>query len=140
MDDATVGLRPGPGINVPVSLVRWRFDTAGGPGGQHANRTASRAEASLNFDEVEGVDASVMARWRARFGPVLRVNVGRSRSQSRNRELALAELERRLADALRQPRARRPTQPSRSAKRRRAEDKRRRSQTKAARRRPQVDE
>ncbi|MEM9037972.1 MAG: peptide chain release factor-like protein [Actinomycetota bacterium] len=140
MDGPVATLRPRSGIDIPVSLVRWRFDTAGGPGGQHANRAATRAEASLALDEVEGVDASVMARWRKRLGPVVRVSVGRSRSQARNRELALAELERRLAEALREERARRATAPSRGAKRRRVEAKRRRSETKARRRKPRFDD
>lgn len=125
---------------MPVSAVRWRFDTAGGPGGQHANRAATRAEATLVLDDVSGVDARTMRRWHERFGPVVRVSVGRSRSQARNRELALEELERRLAGALRSPTARRATKPSRASQRRRLDAKRQRSQKKAQRRRPRLDD
>ena len=133
-------LRPAPGVVVPVSAVHWRFDTAGGPGGQHANRAATRAEATLVLDELDDLDPWVIARWRQRFGPRVVVASGSTRSQSRNRELALEELERRLGEALRRAKRRRATKPSRNAKRRRVEAKRRRSETKRQRRRPRLDD
>ena len=125
---------------MPVSAVSWRFDTAGGPGGQHANRAATRAEASIELDDLEGIDPSVMGRWRRRFGPRVVVSMAQTRSQTRNRALALEELERRLGDALRTERPRRPTTPGRGAKRRRVEAKRRRSETKRQRRPPRFDD
>jgi ribosome-associated protein len=139
--DASVdALRPARGISIPVSQVHWRFDTAGGPGGQHANKAATRAEATLVLDEVVGADGRTLRRWRERFGPVVRVSVGRSRSQARNRELALEELERKLAGALRTEKTRRATSPTRGSQRRRLDAKRRRSEKKAQRRRPRYDD
>ncbi|MEO1061131.1 MAG: peptide chain release factor-like protein [Actinomycetota bacterium] len=125
---------------VPVSVITWRFDTAGGPGGQHANRSATRAEATLELDDLDGVDDAVVARWRERFGPRVVVAVAQTRSQTRNRELAVEELERRLGTALRREKPRRPTKPSRGAQRRRVEQKRRRSETKQRRRKPRFDD
>lgn len=133
-------LRPAPGVVVPVAAVQWRFDTAGGPGGQHANRAATRAEATLDLDELDDLDPWVAERWRKRFGRRVVVAVGSTRSQSRNRELALEELERRLGEALRREKRRRPTKPTRGAQRRRVEQKRRRSETKQRRRRPRFDD
>ncbi|MEM8903244.1 MAG: peptide chain release factor-like protein [Actinomycetota bacterium] len=123
-----------------MSAIGWRFDTAGGPGGQHANRAATRVEATLDLDALTGVDDWALQRWRRRFGRRVVVTVGTTRSQARNRELALEELERRLRAGLARERTRRPTTPSRGAKRRRVEQKRRRSETKRQRRAPRHDD
>jgi ribosome-associated protein len=71
-----------------------------------------------------------------RYGPVVRAAASDSRSQSRNRQLALERLATKLADGLRVDPARRPTKPTRGSQIRRVEEKRRRSQTKQQRRTP----
>ena len=113
--------------------VVWRFSPSGGPGGQHANRANTRAEASLDLSAVGGIDDQVRERLVARLGPVLRVAVDRSRSQARNRRRALDEVEERLRAALQVDPERQPTRPGRRAVERRLATKRRRSERKADR-------
>ena len=113
--------------------VAWRISPSGGPGGQHANRANTRAEASLDLSAVDGIDDQVRERLVARLGPVLRVAVDRSRSQARNRRRALDEIEERLRAALQVDPERQPTRPGRRAVERRLATKRRRSERKADR-------
>jgi ribosome-associated protein len=127
-------------VRIPRHELHASFSTSGGPGGQHANRSATRVE--LRFD-VEGSSAfgpKQRARVRERLGSEVRVVVDETRSQLRNREIA----ERRLADRLRQAlhvdRPRRATKPSKAATARRLESKKRRSEVKRGRRRPRPDD
>ena len=126
-------LSAGPGCRVSAGDVAWRFSPSGGPGGQHANRANTRAEASLDLSAVDGIDDQVRERLVARLGPVLRVAVDRSRSQARNRRRALDEIEERLRVALQVDPERQPTRPGRRAVERRLATKRRRSERKADR-------
>jgi ribosome-associated protein len=128
-------------LTVPASELRWRFSRSGGPGGQHANTSNTRVE--LRFDVARSPSLGPRERTLLleRLGPVVRVVVADTRSQARNRELALERLRDRLASALRTPRARRPTAPSATARRRRVDTKRRRGQLKRQRRaRPEIEE
>jgi len=115
--------------------VTWRFGPTGGPGGQHANRAHTRAEAELDLRSVRGIDDDVRQRLVARLGPRLRVVVDRHRSQARNRQRALDEMEIRIREALVVKRPRRPTRPRRGAVERRLEAKRQQGARKAERRR-----
>ncbi len=124
----------GPGCRVPASEVSWRFGPSGGPGGQHANRAHTRVEAELDLTRARGIDDGVRVRLVQRLGSSVRLVVDRHRSQARNRERALGEIERRLQDALVERVARRPTHPRRGAVERRLEAKRRRGARKAERR------
>ena len=132
-------LHPGRGVVIPAGAVRWRFTASGGPGGQHANRSNTKVEAVVDLTEVD-VDPDLRARLVGRLGAEVRVTVDDTRSQTRNRELALDRLEQRLASALTTPRRRRATKPSRAAKRRRVDAKRRRGQVKRGRGKPSVDD
>jgi ribosome-associated protein len=78
-------------------------------------------------------------RLRARFGPRVTAIAQDARSQARNRDLALARLRERIADALRPRKRRRATKPHRAAQERRLESKKRRSQVKRMRGRPPLD-
>ena len=127
-------LSAGPGCRVPTGEVRWRFGPSGGPGGQHANRAHTRVEAELDLTTARGIDHEVRVRLVQRLGSSVRLVVDRHRSQARNRERALDEIERRLQDALVERAARRPTRPRRGAVERRLEAKRRRGARKAERR------
>ena len=98
--------------------------------------TASRIEATFDVAASRSLSDEQKARIVARCGPVVRAVAQDARSQARNRELALARLEERLARALHVRKPRRPTRPTSSAKARRLETKRRRAATKRDRRRP----
>jgi ribosome-associated protein len=77
-------------------------------------------------------------RLSARLGPRVTAVAQDARGQARNRELALARLRERLANALHVPRSRRATKPTRASRERRLEQKRRTSERKSARRRPDL--
>lgn len=125
---------------IPLYELEWRFTPSGGPGGQHANRSNTRAE--VKFDVVASGSLLDVHRARIieRLGPVVRVVADDERSQLRNRELALERLRARLAEALRVERTRRPTAPTRGAKLRRLETKKKRSDIKRSRRPPESSE
>lgn len=127
------------GVELPLSEVELRVSRSSGPGGQHANVTASRVEAVFDVDASRTLNEEHKRRIRARLGPVVRATAQDTRSQGRNRELALERLASRLASALVVQRPRRATQPSRAARRRRVERKRRRGELKRARRRPEAE-
>ncbi len=124
----------GRGVRLHKVDVTWRFSTAGGPGGQHVNTSHTRAEATLDIDNAMMPDWA-RERIKNRLGPVVTATAGETRSQSRNRDLALERLAARLAEALAPPPPpRRRTRPTAASQRRRLEDKRRRAQLKRQRR------
>lgn len=127
-------------LRIPVRELTWRFDPSGGPGGQHANRASSRAELRWNVEGSASLSEGQRARLLDKLGPEVRISVDEARSQSRNRSIALDRLAERIRDAMKPERTRRPTKPSKGAKRRRLEDKRKRSQTKQGRGRVRPDE
>lgn len=129
-------LRVSPSLVIPLGEVQWRATTSGGPGGQHANRTSSRVEVWFDVVHSSALGPRQRARLLERLGPVVRASSSDERSQSRNRQIAQERLGQRLAAALRVSPPRRPTAPSRAARERRLEEKRRRADTKRTRRRP----
>ncbi len=137
MDDP---LRIGRHAAIPLSEVDLRTSRSSGPGGQHANVTASRVEASFDVDASRALSDEQKRRVAARLGPVVRAVAQDTRSQTRNRDLALERLAGRLESALVVQRPRRATTPTGSSRRRRLEGKRRRSEVKRARRRPSADD
>ena len=134
MGDGDRTLWGGPGCRVSAEEVRWRFGPSGGPGGQHANRANTRVEAELDLTSARGIDDQIRARLVRQLGATVRVVVDRHRSQVRNRERALDEIERRLQEALVEQAVRRPTRPRRGAVERRLKAKRQRGARKAERR------
>jgi ribosome-associated protein len=136
MDDP---LRIGRGAAVPLSEVELRTSRSSGPGGQHANVTASRVEATFDVAASGSLSEEQKRRIMARCGPVVRATAQDTRSQARNRELALERLRSRLAAALTVQRPRRATKPTAASRRRRVETKRRRGELKRARRRPEPE-
>jgi ribosome-associated protein len=129
-------LRPAPGVLIPLTEVVIRASRSSGPGGQHANVTASRIEVSFDVRASVSLSAAQRARVEARWGPVVRAVAQDARSQARNRELALTRLEDRLRSALKIRRPRTATRPTRASRERRLTGKRVRSDVKKARRRP----
>lgn len=127
-----------------VTIPGWElvevFTPSGGPGGQHANRSSTRVE--LRF-EVEASSALTPAQKRlvaSRLGASVRVVADDERSQARNRALARERLAASVAAALVPRRRRVATRPTRGSRERRLDDKRQRSERKAARRPPRLDE
>jgi ribosome-associated protein len=129
------GLQIGRALTIPLREVVVRASRSSGPGGQHANVTASRIEASFDVAASQTLSDHQKQRIMARAGPRVVAVAQDARSQARNRELALERLRRRLAAALAVPRARAPTQPSRAERQRRLEAKRRTAERKRGRRR-----
>jgi ribosome-associated protein len=124
---------------IPLREVVVRASRSSGPGGQHANVTASRIEANFDVAASTALGDEQKQRIIARLGPRVTAVAQDSRSQTRNREIALERLQRRLTSALSVQRPRRPTKPSRAAAQRRLDAKRRRSERKQARRTPRTE-
>jgi len=123
-------------LAIPLAEIELRASRSSGPGGQHANVTASRVEAVFDVRASATLDDGQRARLLERTGPVVTAVAQEARGQARNRELALERLAAKIAAALMVPRRRRPTKPSRAARQRRLEQKRRVGDRKRARRRP----
>jgi ribosome-associated protein len=128
-----------PGVAIPLAEVDLRTSRSSGPGGQHANVTASRVEAVFDVAASEALSDSQKARIAARLGPRVTAAAQDTRSQLRNRELALERLVERLAHALEVRRPRTATRPTKASKRRRVDAKKRRGEVKRGRRRPAED-
>ena len=122
-----------PGARIPTAVLQWRFSASGGPGGQHANKAASRAEVTLDLTTAPGLSDSARARLIGRFGDEVTASADDERSQHRNRQLAVERLGEKLAAALVVPRKRRATRPGRGAVKRRLEAKSRKSRRKSDR-------
>jgi ribosome-associated protein len=125
-------------VAIPVDEIELRTSRSSGPGGQHANVTASRVEAVFDV-AASSLTEPHKRRIIDRAGPRVTAVAQDARGQARNRELALARLADRLAQALARPKRRRPTRPSRAAAERRLADKRARSERKRQRRPPEPD-
>jgi ribosome-associated protein len=123
------------GLSVPLSEIEIRASRSSGPGGQHANVTASRIEVTFDVRNSTVLSEAHKARISAKLGPRVTAVAQDARSQARNRDLALQRLAQRLRDALHVPRPRTKTKPTKGSKRRRLDDKKRRGQTKEGRRR-----
>lgn len=136
-DDLTVGSRV-----IPAAELDWEFSTSGGPGGQHANRSNTRATLRYDLGASSAFPADLRDGMLSRLGShatdgVVSVTVDESRSQWRNRALARRRLADLLTEAMRTPRKRKPTKPTRASKRRRLEQKRARAEKKRLRRPPE---
>jgi ribosome-associated protein len=129
-----------PGTAIPLREITVRASRSSGPGGQHANRTASRIEASFDVAASEALSDEQKQRIMARLGPRVVAVAQDERSQTRNRELALRRLAHRLETALAPRRPRHPTRPTRNSVTRRLDAKRRQAERKRDRRSPGADE
>jgi ribosome-associated protein len=130
------------GVVVPGTELEWRTSRSGGPGGQSVNTTESRVELRWDVHASQALSPAQRDRVRERLASrltadgVLRLTGSEYRSQHRNREAVLARFRAVVGEALEPPTPRRPTRPSRAAKQRRLESKRRRGEVKRLRRRP----
>ena len=130
---------------IPGKELWFTASRAGGPGGQHVNKTSSRVTLHWNLSESESFDAFLRARLLRRLtnrlsrdGIVL-IHVDEYRSQHRNREIARQRLAKLVLSALAAKKKRVPTKASKAAKRRRLNEKRHRAQTKKLRQHPSED-
>ena len=133
-------LRVSGSLRIPLHELEWRFTASGGPGGQHANTANTRAELRFDVAGSPSLGPRQRARLLERLGPAVRVVASDERSQARNRQLALERLASRLADALQVDRPRTATRPTRGAKERRLQSKRRQGEQKRLRARPQAED
>ena len=118
---------------IPDAELSWQFTGSGGPGGQHANTSNTKAEVRFDIAGSPSLGPRQKERLVRKLGPVVRVAASDRRSQAQNRALALERLRARLADALRVEPVRHDTRPTRSSQLKRVEDKRRRSEVKRTR-------
>jgi len=127
-------------VAIPLDEIVLRASRSSGPGGQHANVTASRIEASFDVLASQTLSDEQKRRIVGRSGPVVRAVAQDARSQTRNRALALERLATRLERALAVPRSRRPTKPTKASRQRRLDAKRRGAQRKRDRGRPSAED
>jgi ribosome-associated protein len=135
-DSGPQRLRINRDLEIPLAEVTLRTSRSSGPGGQHANVTASRVEAVFDAAASPSLNEAQRARVVARVGSRVVAVAQDERSQARNRELALERLSRRLRDALFVPRPRRATRPTAASRERRLSAKRRHGVRKRERRPP----
>lgn len=137
MDDDLIVTRS---VSIPRSELQVSFSASGGPGGQHANKSATRVELRLDLAKSSAFSTAQRARVTERLGDELRVVVDDERSQLRNRALAEERLVARLQSALYVEPPRRATRPTKGSKDRRLKAKQHRGQIKQQRRRPTRDD
>lgn len=125
---------------IDLADVDWRFSTSGGPGGQHANRSRTRVEATIDLAAARGLSDDQRRRLTNRFGESASVSVDETRSQTRNRQIALDRLAALLRQGLARPEKRRPTRRTKASRQRRLESKRKRGELKRSRGRPRSDD
>jgi ribosome-associated protein len=127
-------------VRIPRHELKVRFSPPGGPGGQHANKAATRAELTFDIEASGAFDDGQRQRLVTALGSVVRIVADDERSQTRNRTIAEERLAERLRGALHVPRKRRATRPTKGSQRRRVEAKRRRTEVKRTRRPPTLDD
>jgi len=118
------------------SEIAFRFSRSSGPGGQHAQKSSTRAEAIFDVEDSDGLTSAEKRRVLERLGPVVRAVAQDERSQLRNRELATERILEQLRAATKVRRKRKPTAPTKAAQERRLEEKKRRGATKRLRQPP----
>jgi ribosome-associated protein len=130
-------LRVSERLTIPLAELTLRTSRSSGPGGQHANVTASRVEAVFDVLASPTLSDSQRERLLAQLGPRVLAVAQDERSQARNRDLALERLSERIARALAPRKRRRATRPSAASRERRLAGKRRDAERKRERRPPE---
>ncbi|MCB0968308.1 MAG: aminoacyl-tRNA hydrolase [Ilumatobacter sp.] len=123
-------------VRIPRRELEVSFSASGGPGGQHANKNATRVDLRFDVESSSAFSESQRARVVGKLGPEVRISADDERSQLRNRDLAEQRLADRLRSALHVERPRKATKPTKGSKRRRVDATKRRGETKKLRRKP----
>ena len=127
-------LRTVSGLVVPSDALQWSFARSGGAGGQHINKTSSKATLVVETDAIDGSEI-LLRRIKIKLAKTIRVTNQTSRSQWRNRQLCLAQLTEIIDDAAKPPSPKRKkSKPTRGSIERRLEGKRHASKKKQSRR------
>ena len=134
MEDLVVG-----SLTIPSAELEERFETSGGPGGQHANRSETAVRLRFQVNE-SSLPVEAREKLASRLGNIVEVSAGESRSQHQNREMARRRLAERIEEALVDPEQRKKTRPTRASADRRLIEKKARSEVKKQRRRPGIDD
>lgn len=127
-------------VTIPADELLWQASRAGGPGGQHVNRSSTKVELTWDIRTSRAVGATERTRLLERLAPrldstgTLRVVSAETRSQLQNRVRALDRLITIVAEALREPKVRRATRPTRGSVEARLTSKRRQTERKRDRR------
>lgn len=131
-----------PGVVIPVGELDFSVSRASGPGGQHVNKTSTRVTVTWDLSKTQVLSPEQLERLYEKLAAritqeqQLQIHVDESRSQLRNKEIALARLAELVRQGLHQPKARKQTKPTRSSQRRRVDQKKQRGQVKQARKKP----
>lgn len=146
-DTPTNAIRLAPNIDIDPGAIDWTFTRSSGPGGQNVNKRSTKAVLRIHIGAIPLTDAA--RRRLAKLAPPtgatvtddgdLLIHADETRSQAQNREAALDRLRQLVAAALVPPKPRIKTKPTKSSKRRRLDEKSRRSETKSRRRGPGDD-
>jgi ribosome-associated protein len=137
---AVGGIELAPGVRAPQSAVRFQFARSGGPGGQNVNKLNTKAELWVALNSITGMTARALARLRAAAGRRLTASgeihliCETERGQEGNRAAVLQRLREMILAARVEPKVRRKIKPSKAAKAKRMDQKRRRGEIKARRR------
>ena len=134
MEDLIVG-----SLTIPAAELEERFETSGGPGGQHANRSETAVRLRFQVNE-SSLPVEAREKLKSRLGNIVEVSAAESRSQHQNREMARRRLTQRIEEALVDPEQRKKTRPTRASADRRLIEKKARSEVKKQRRRPGIDD
>ena len=134
MEDLVVG-----SLTIPSAELEERFETSGGPGGQHANRSETAVRLRFQVNE-SSLPVEAREKLKSRLGNIVEVSAAESRSQHQNREMARRRLTQRIEEALVDPEQRKKTRPTRASADRRLIEKKARSEVKKQRRRPGIDD
>ena len=126
-------------VAIDAADITETFSTSGGPGGQHANKTSSRVELTVDLETVRGLNETQRRRAITKLGPMLKVSADDDRSQVKNRRIARQRLIDKLESAIQPVRKRRPTKPTKGSMKRRLKSKKQRSELKAQRSKVQLD-
>ena len=139
-DSAGGGVELAPAVRAPQSALRFQFARSGGPGGQNVNKLNTKAELWLALDAITGLSHRALARLRAMAGRritaagELHLVSETERGQEGNRAAVMQRLREMIVAARVEPKVRKKSKPSRAAKARRLDQKRRRGEVKAKRR------
>lgn len=134
------GIELGPGVTIAASAIRFQYARSRGPGGQNVNKVNTKAELWVPLEAIQGLSERAASRLRQIAGKHLtaqgeiHIAADSHRTQEQNRNAAMERLRQMIRSAMYEPKARRKTRPSKAARKRRLDSKRRRGNVKTLRR------